>query len=87
MWIGAFLSNSTQQVVLAGEYSDILHVQSGVPQGSVLGPCLFLLYVNDLAVSLSSTFKLFADDTILYLAIQSINDSANLQEDLWKLER
>ena len=46
-----------------------------------------LLYVNDLAVSLSSTFKLFADDTILYLAIQSINDSANLQEDLWKLER
>ena len=85
-WIKAFLSNRTQQVVLSGEHSDKIHVQSGVPQGSVLGPCLFLLYVNDLAEGLSSTVRLFADDTILYLAIESKDDPDILQEDLKKLE-
>ena len=65
----------------------MVQVPSGVPQGSVLGPCLFLMHVNNLAESLSSTVRLFADETILYLAIQSMNDSATLQEDLRKLER
>ena len=68
-WIRGFLSDRKQRVVLDGEHSDTVPVTSGVPQGSVLGPCLFLLYINDLAQDLESTVHLFADDTIAYLVI------------------
>ena len=57
-------------------------VASGVPQGSVLGPCLFLFYINDIAVGLSSTVRLFADDTMLYLTVQNNKDAELLQRDL-----
>ena len=85
-WIQAFLANQTQQVIVRGKYSDIAQVQSGVPQGSVLGPCLFLFYINDLPQNLSSPVRLFADDTLLYLAVESIGDAISLQNDLWELE-
>ena len=60
----------TQRVVVEGVSSDASPVVSGVPQGSVLGPCLFLFYINDIAVGLQSTVTLFADDTMLYLTIK-----------------
>ena len=85
-WIQAFLANRTQQVIIRGKYSDIAQVQSGVPQGSVLGPCLFLFYINDLPQNLSSPVRLFADDTLLYLAVESIGDAISLQNDLRELE-
>ena len=84
-WIEAFLSNRSQRVVVGGESSEMVAVQSGVPQGSVLGPALFLFYINDIAKDISSTVRLFADDTILYKTIQTPNDAQSLQGDLDKL--
>ena len=84
-WIRAFLRHRTQVVVVDGEQSSKVPVTSGVPQGSVLGPCLFLFFINDLAEELHSTVRLFADDTIAYLTVDSEGDARKLQEDLDKL--
>ena len=86
VWIRSFLNNRTQQVVLDNFQSNSIPVSSGVPQGSVLGPCLFLFFINDLPDCVSSSVRLFADDTILYRTIRSANDSISLQLDLNKLE-
>ena len=80
-WIG-FLRNRSQAVVVEGEKSDYVSVISGVPQGSVLGPSLFLSYINDISEGLNSTVRLFVDDTIAYLAIKSKRDTRLLQDDL-----
>ena len=82
-WISAFLSNCTQTVILDGESSDIAPVTSGVPQGTVLDPVLFLVYINDLSEYMkSSQLRLFADDSIIYKTIKSQKDCDSLQEDL-----
>ena len=85
-WVQVFLANRTQQVVVEGKFSDIAQVQSVVPQGSVLAPCFFLFHVNDLPDNLSSTVRLFADDTLLHLAVESQSDTNSLQKDLHELE-
>jgi len=84
-WIKAFLSNRTQTVVLDGDSSDSADVLSGVPQGSVLGPVLFLLYINDLPDNIRSSVRLFADDCVLYKHIYSDADCHSLQEDIDRL--
>jgi hypothetical protein len=84
-WIDAFLSNRRQRVILNGACSDWSLVKSGVPQGSVLGPLLFLLYINDIGDGVESNLRLFADDCVLYRAIKNTNDSIKLQNDLNKL--
>ena len=75
-WISSFLSNRTQRVVLEGSSSTEVEVSSGVPQGSVLGPCLFLFYINALPDNMISSVRLFADDTIMYLTIDSQCDAS-----------
>ncbi len=64
-WITSFLSNRKQRVSVLSDTTD---VTSGVPQGSVLGPILFLLYVNDINENVQSSIRLFADDSIIYIA-------------------
>lgn len=81
-WISSFLSDREQRVVINGCKSSWAKVKSGVPQGSILGPLLFVLYINDLPDCVSSTCKLFADDTKLYRTVNSIHDQVDLQEDV-----
>ena len=71
-----FLRNRKQRVTLNGQSSSWTNVNAGVPQGSILGPLLFLIYINDSLDGLSSNTKLFADDTSLYSVVHDINTSA-----------
>ena len=84
-WIQNFLAERKQVVVVEGEKSDSINVESGVPQGSVLVPSLFLFYINDMPEGIRSRVRLFADYTIVYLKITSDTDADYLQEDLDKL--
>ena len=81
-WIRHWLKGRKQHVVIDGEMSEPCDVSSGVPQGSVLGPLLFLIFINDIALGLNSTVRLFADDTILYRPVSSPDDHRFRQEDL-----
>ena len=85
-WLENFLTQRTMQVVLEGTTSQTTSVDSGVPQGTVLGPLLFLCHINDLPDNVQSQVRLFADDCLLYREIKSFQDHVTLQEDLVKLE-
>lgn len=84
-WIKDFLTNRQQRVLINGISSEWTEVSSGVPQGSVLGPLLFILYVNDLPSEVSSFCKLFADDAKLYKELRNLEDFEMIQNDLDKL--
>ena len=70
---------------MQGSFSEWVDVLTGVPQGSVLGPLLFLIFVNDLPNWVSNSMRMFADDTKIWRGIQVVEDSLSLQEDLHKL--
>ena len=87
-WIRSFLSGRSQTVLVEGSSSKSSPVLSGVPQGTVLGPLLFLAYINDINTHLSegTKIRLFADDSLLYRTIRSKEDSDILQQDLNTLQ-
>ena len=84
-WIEKWLIDRRQRVVVDGEVSNWKAVLSGVPQGSVLGPILFLIYINDLDDDITSKVLKFADDTKVFRKIKSDADRQHLQDDLNKL--
>ncbi len=84
-WIEAWLCHRTQKVVVDGEESPLSQVTSGVPQGTVLGPLMFLLFINDIVDNVSSEIRLFADDCVLYQEVKSPEDQRRLQQDLDRL--
>ena len=86
LMLSDFLANRKQRVVLNGVESPWESIQSGVPQGSVLGPLFFLIYINDLTNNISSNIRLFADDSPLFLKVTNVNLAhLTLSEDLNKI--
>ena len=84
--IHSFLSDRHQRVVLNGQSLNWSHIKAGVPQGSILGLLLFLVYINDLPEGLAMSAKLFADDTSLFSVVHySAASSASLNDDLLKI--
>ena len=85
-WIQSFLTSRKQQIVCDGSISEAVDVTSEVPRSSVLGPLLFLVFINYLPSCVKSTCCLFADDCLLYCRIYCKHDSDILQNDLYCLE-
>ena len=81
-WIEAFLTGRRHRVSLSGELSDWTDVTSGIPQGSVLGPILFVIFINDMSNVVKNCCKLFADDATLYRPVLSEADTQSLQSDI-----
>ena len=84
-WIKKVLENRTQKAVVAGVRSSMSAVKTSVPQGTVLGSFLFLIYINDMPSTFLSAIGLFADDAYIYRSIRNIDGCKILQEDLQKL--
>ena len=85
--IESFLSNRYQRVTINGQSSPWLPIKAGVPQGSILGPLLFLLFINDLPEGLHCNVKLFADDTAIFSTVNTPTETANeLEHDLLKIK-
>ena len=84
-WVREFILCRTQRVKVGGQLSEEVRVTSGVPQGSVLGPLLFLAYVNNIRRNTMSTMRLFANDCVIYRKIISNEDIENLQKVLDRL--
>ena len=82
LWIENFLSNRKQSVVVNRPRSAFVPLESGVPQGSILGLSLYLLHINDLPVELTSACRLFADDTICHKEVSDPHDQQDPQQDL-----
>ena len=77
-WFASYLSKRRQRVVINGQSSDWVYILAGVPQGSILGPLLFLIYINDIVKHIGCSIRLFADDTSLYIIVDCPLQSANL---------
>ena len=87
-WLSDYLTNRKQRVVIPGGRSDWQFIRAGVPQGSILGPLLFLLYINDIVTDIQSCVRLFADDTSLYIIVDNpISAAEMINTDLETIHR
>ena len=84
-WINSWLTERFQRVVMDGEASSLAKVTSGVTQGTVLGPLMFLLFINDIHENINSSLRLFADYALLYRSIDTTNNCAIRQNGINKL--
>ena len=85
-WFSDYLTNRRQRVVLPGSCSDESYLKAVVPQGSILGPLLFLIFINDIANDINSNIRLFAYDTSLYIIVDTPQNTASvMNNDLQKL--
>ena len=87
LWFSDYLTNRRQRVVLPGDCSDWTLTKAGVPQGSILGPLLFLIFINDIVSDIETNIRLFADDTSLYIIVETPQSAARkLNNDLSKIK-
>ena len=87
-WFTDYLDCRKQRVVIPGVSSNWSTIEAGVPQGSILGPLLFLLYINDIVDNINSSIRLFADDTTLYIIVDNPVQAADqLNSDLLKIHQ
>jgi len=85
-FLSNYLSDRQQKVILPGAHSTPIEILAGVPQGSILGPIMFLLYINDIIADIQAHIHLFADDTSLFMVVNSPNETAAvLQSDIDKI--
>ncbi len=85
-WFEDYLANRSQSVVLDGHKSTSMNVCAGVPQGSILGPLLFIVYINDIVRNIVSSIRLFADDTAIYLVVENpVRAAEVMNSDLQKI--
>ena len=82
IWVREFLVGHTQRFRVLGQLSKEVNVTSGVPQGSIFGPLLFLVYVNNIWRNIDSCIRLFAEDCIIYRKIRNKNDTEKLKK-IW----
>ena len=87
-WFKSYLPGRKQRVVLPSAVSNWTSIKAGVPQGSILGPLLFLLYINDIVIDIGSSIRLFADDTSLFIIVEDpITAAGSLNMDLDKISK
>ena len=87
-WFESYLTNRKQKVVLPNAESNWSHINAGVPQGSILGPLLFLIFINDIVKDIHANIRLFADDTSLYVVVDNpVNAAAILNSDLERINK
>ena len=87
-WFKSYLSDRKQRIILPGVTSDWAYICAGVPQGSILGPLLLLLFINDIGLDIGSNIRLFADDTSLYIIVDNPITAANcLNIDLGRISK
>ena len=87
-WFKSYFNNRRQRVVIPGATSDWTFICTGVSQGSILGPLLFLVYINDIVTDIGSNIRLFADDTSLYIIVDDpISAAGCINIDLQKISR
>ena len=88
LFFSDYLSDRQQRVLFLGGNSSWLPIEADVPQGSILGPLLFLIYINDIVVDINSSVRLFADDNSLYLILDNPAEAARcINSDLKRMHR